>query len=321
MFAKIATIIVILIGQTGISASVKDTLASAFSAYVPKAESVIARADGEEKARLADEVVSSLAPLPGKISADSTIFVDAKSAIVLDAATKEVLFESNGNEKLPMASITKVMTCLLAIERGNLEDVVAIKQEDVIETGSDIDLRSGEEIRLDDLVKAALIKSANDAAQAVARQVGGDSKEAFVVMMNEKAKELGLRNTHYVNSHGFDEEGHYSSAYDIALLMSYAMENETFRTITRMKSHEAHVLNFDQRVIPISATNKLLIQDDSLIEGGKTGFTDEAGESLVTVAKNPNGHRIIIVLLDSPNANRFPETKRLIDWIYQKYDW
>ncbi len=317
MLSQLATIFFILISQLGISASSKDVLASALQSYTPQKEYVMAEAEGLSDSRVASEVISTLSPLPGKIGADSTVAVNAKAAIVLDAATKEILFESNAREKMAMASITKLMTALLVLEKGNLGDVVHVTQEDVIETGSDIDLRSGEQVLLGDLLRATLIKSANDAAYASAHHVGG-TVDNFVKMMNEKAVELGLRQTFYRNPHGFDEVGHYSSAFDIALLMSHAMENKTFSDINKMKECDVAILNSD-RVSHVSTTNELLKVDDPLIEGGKTGFTDEAGESVVLVAKNPAGHRIITVILNSPN--RFAEGKKLIDFVYEKYQW
>ncbi len=320
MFGELVTIFFILLSQIGLSADAKASLANFLEPALPEPEVIVAQPNGDTDMQLADEIVSSLAPLPGKVSdEDDNLFIDARSAVAMDAATKEVLFEQNSNQELPMASITKIMTALLVIEEGNLEDIVTVTPEDVIETGSDIDLRSGEEISLADLLKAALIKSANDAATTMARHVGGNSIENFVAMMNEKATELGLNHTHYVNPHGFDDSEHYSSAHDIALLMSYAMENEMFRQISSMKEHDAHILNFDERPIHITATNKLLIKDDNLIEGGKTGFTDEAGECLVTVAKNPDQHRIVTVILNSPD--RFGESQKLINYVFNKYEW
>ncbi len=127
-----------------------------------------------------------------------------------------------------------------------------------------------------------------------------------------------MKDTHYVNPHGFDEVGHHSSAYDIALLMAHDMENPTFSSIMKMKECDVAILNSD-RVSHVSTTNELLKADDPLIEGGKTGFTDEAGEAVVLVAKNPAGHRIITVILDSPR--RFAEGKKLIDFVYEKYQW
>lgn len=317
MLSQLATIFFILVSQLGISASAKDVLASALKPYMPQKEYVMAQTDGVQDSRVASDVISTLSPLPGKIGTDSTVFVDARAAIVLDAATKEVLFESDARKQMAMASITKLMTALLVIEKGDLDEVVTITNEGVIETGSDIDLRSGEQVRLGDLLRATLIKSANDAAASMARHVGGTT-ENFVKMMNEKAEELGLKDTRYMNPHGFDEVGHHSSAYDIALLMAHAMENKTFSDITKMKECDVAILNSD-RVSHVSTTNELLQQDDPLIEGGKTGFTDEAGEAVVLVAKNPAGHRIITVILDSPH--RFTEGKKLIDFVYAKYQW
>lgn len=320
MFGTFVTIFFILLSQLGLSANAQESLAQILHNSLPKPEYIVAQVNGDNDAKLADEIVSSLAPLPGKVSdIDEEPFIDARSAVAIDSATKETLFEQNANQELPMASITKVMTALVVIDNGNFDDVVTIKTEDVMEVGSDIDLRSEEQIVLGDLLKAALIKSANDASLAMARHVGDDDLDNFVEMMNAKAKELGLVHTHYVNPHGFDEVDHYSSARDIALLMSYAMENETFQAITAMKEYDAKILNYEERDIHITATNKLLIKNDSLIEGGKTGFTDEAGECLVTVAKNTGQNRIIVVILNSPD--RFGESQKLINYVFSQYQW
>ncbi len=187
MFSQLATIFFILVSQLGLGASAKDVLASALKPYMPQKEYVMAQTDGVQDSQVASDVISTLSPLPGKVGTDSTVFVDARAAIVLDAATKEVLFESDAHKQMAMASITKLMTALVVIEQGNLNDVVTVKQADVIETGSDIDLRSGEQVLLGDLLRATLIKSANDAAVTMADHVGG-TRENFVKMMNEKAE-------------------------------------------------------------------------------------------------------------------------------------
>ncbi len=319
MISEIATIFFVLISQLGLGASAKDSLAGALEPHVPETEYVVAQGGLEEGEVMSQEVMADLAPLPGKISSDSTISVNAKSSIVIDAATKEVLFDDNADQQLAQASITKITTALVVLDNADMGEVVTATGENELEIGADIDLRAGEQITVGDLLQALLIKSANDAALALAQHVGG-SQENFAAMMNDKAKELGLRDSHYMNPHGLDEDGHYSTARDIALIMAKAMENDIFRAICHRKEADIHILNSEDREsIHIVATNKLLIQDDNLIEAGKTGFTDEAGESVVEVGKNPEGHRVVSVILNSPN--RFEESRRLINFVFDKYNW
>lgn len=317
MFVKLLIIAAVLLAEVSWGASFKASLLKFTRNLAGRdIEIVFPAPHGNTTSDL--DFKEDLKPLPSNSTEKAFPHVSAESAIVVDSDTKEVLYEKDSLSKRPMASITKVMTGILTIENTNLDDVVEITSDVCEREGSDMDLNPGEKIRLRDLLIGMLVKSANDAALASAKYVGGGSVSKFVDMMNEKADELGLSNTHYANPHGFDDPDHYSSAFDIALLMSYAIQNRTFKEIVAIKEHDVHILNKEE-TRKITATNELLKEYQDIVEGGKTGYTEEAGESLVLVAKNPEGHRIISVVLNSPD--RFYESKLLIDSVFARYEW
>src|SRR5690625_2328576 len=218
--------------------------------------------------------------------------ISAEQAIVIDGNSGRVLFDKNSDEQRPIASITKVMTALLAIEYGNLKEKVTVSKEATEVTGSSIYLQPEEQITLEDLLYGLMLRSGNDAAMAIAEHIGG-SVEGFVFLMNEKAKYLGMTNTNFMNPHGLDEEHHYSSAYDIALLMKHAIQNETFQKISSTSSYLS--ANRDYRWFN---KNKLLTHLYPHCTGGKTGFTKSAGRTLVTTAEK-EGISLIAVTLNA----------------------
>ena len=229
--------------------------------------------------------------------ASSTLNVSAKSAVAIESSSGEIYFEKNAHERLPMASTTKIMTALVAIEDGNLEREVSVSPNAVGVEGSSIYLYCGERISLYNLLCALLLESANDAAAAIAIEVGG-SIEGFADMMNNKADELGLEDTSFENPHGLDGENHYTSAYDLAKITLAAMQNATFRKI----------VSTYKKIIPQSETanarllvnhNKLLKNYDGAI-GVKTGFTKKSGRCLVSAAQR-DGVELICVTLNAPN--------------------
>lgn len=220
--------------------------------------------------------------------------ISAEHAIVLDAETGRVLYEKNAHERRPIASITKVLTALIAIEYGNLNEKVSVSKQATLVEGSSIYLQENEKMSLKDLLYGLMLRSGNDAAIAIAEHVGG-SVEGFTYLMNEKAAYLGMSDSQFKNPHGLDEEGHYASAYDIAILMRYAMENETFRSIAGTKSYLSKNRNYKW-----FNKNKLLTSLYPHCTGGKTGFTKKAGRTLVTTAEK-DGHSLIIVTLNAPS--------------------
>jgi D-alanyl-D-alanine carboxypeptidase (penicillin-binding protein 5/6) len=216
----------------------------------------------------------------------------------MDGETGLVLFERNGHLRRAPASITKVMTALVALERGRLQDQVLITWDDMV-AGSTMGLWPNDVLSLEALLYGLLLPSGNDAALAIARHVGGDVP-SFVAMMNERASQLGLRNTHFNNPHGLDDQGHYSSAYDIAQLTRVALRNPSF---SRMVS-TAMITVTGNRPFLLSNSNLLLHQPQLLpgIDGVKTGYTTAAGDSLVASVTR-DGHRLIGVVLGAENRH------------------
>jgi len=217
--------------------------------------------------------------------------VSAKSAILYDPLTESALFEKSADEKRPMASTTKIMTAICAIEYGNLNDIVKIKEGYTNIEGTSMNLKAGEEVTLNCLVHGILLLSGNDAAEAIAGHIAG-SKKAFAELMNKKAKELSLSDTHFETPSGLDGENHYTTARDLARLTAYAMSLPEFREITAKKYYTEgtrYMVNH----------NRLLWSLDG-IEGGKTGFTKKAGRCLVSIVERL-GRRLIAVTLNAPD--------------------
>ena len=217
--------------------------------------------------------------------------VSASSAIVLDAQSGRVLYEKNADAKMLIASTTKIMTALLAIEHGGLQETVKVKREWTQVEGSSLYLREGEELTLETLLYGLLLCSGNDAAVAIAGHCGG-SVEAFVEQMNAKAQELGMTQTSFANPNGLDHEEHYSTARDMARLAAYAMENETLARMVSTKT-----IRMGGRTM--SNHNKLLQRLDGCT-GLKTGYTRAAGRTLVTSCER-KGQRLIAVTLQAPD--------------------
>ena len=240
-----------------------------------------------------------------------TISISAHNAILMEQQSGRVIFEKDAHERRPIASITKVMTALIAIENGNLKDKVTVSERAIHTEGSSIYLERGEKMSLEDLIYGLMLRSGNDAAVAIAEHIGG-SVEGFVFLMNEKAEYLGMTNTNFKNPHGLDEDGHYSSAYDIAILMRYAMENELFRKISGTEHYQS-----ENRSYRWNNKNKLLTRYYDYCTGGKTGYTRSAGRTLVTTAEKDN-LALISVTLNAPDD--WNDHRNLFDWGYEHYD-
>ncbi|USK58668.1 D-alanyl-D-alanine carboxypeptidase family protein [Peribacillus asahii] len=227
------------------------------------------------------------------------IDVSARSAILMDETSGRVIYEVNAHEKSRIASITKIMTAILAIESGELDEIVTVSGNAVGTEGSSLYLKEGEKIKLEDLVYGLMLRSGNDAAVAIAEKVGG-SFDGFVWMMNQKAEEIGMKNTNFSNPHGLDTtENHYSTAYDMALLTRYAMQNETYAKIAGTKEHRAPNSTEDWDYV-WKNKNRLLTQLYEYTTGGKTGYTKLAKRTLVTTATK-KGHNLIAVTINAPD--------------------
>ena len=220
--------------------------------------------------------------------------VSASQAILMDAESGEILFEKEAYEERPIASITKIMTALIAIESGKWEEETVVSRNAIYTEGSSIYLEQGEKIKIKDLVYGLMLRSGNDAAVAIAEHIGG-SEEGFVFLMNEKAKWLGMNHTNFMNPHGLDHEEHYSSAYDMAILTRVALKNEMFREVSGATSYLSENRSYSWR-----NKHKLVTGYYSHANGGKTGFTKRTGSTLVTTAEK-NGHTLIAVTLNAPN--------------------
>lgn len=186
--------------------------------------------------------------------AETEPIINSKSAVVIDRESKRILYSKNANEKRAMASTTKIMTCLIALENSKLDEIVTVSEKSASTGGSRLGLFAGDKISINDLLYGLMLRSGNDAAMQIAETIGG-SCENFAKMMNKKAREIGLKNTNFVTPHGLDNENHYTTAYELALLTDYALNNEKFAEIVSCKKRII-LINKQQR--EIYNTNELL---------------------------------------------------------------
>lgn len=241
----------------------------------------------------------------------NSIRVSARNAIALDSKTKQVLFEQNADEIVPMASTTKILTALVAITHGDLDREVTISKNAASIRGSKVGYVAGEKIRLRELLYGLMYKSGNDAAIAIAEDIGG-SVEGFAKIMNDYAISLGLINSHFESPHGLDSAKHYTCAYDLALLTTKAMENELFCQICGTKSITRDASNFTRDYNNI---NKILYKIPEA-NGVKTGYTGQAGKCLVSSVKH-EGRNIIIVVLNC--SDRWNVTEKIYKYVTDNY--
>ena len=243
----------------------------------------------------------------------SALGVSAQFACVIDAMTGNVLYEKNAYKKHSMASTTKIMTALVALENSSLNDIVTASANAAGTEGSSIYLKPGEEITMEDLLYGLMLASGNDAAIAIAEHVGGDV-ETFARMMTKKAKEIGAKNTSFKNPNGLDAEGHFTTAYDLALITRYAMQNDKFKEIvsSKTKTISNGTENYKRT---LTNHNKLLNQYPDCI-GVKTGFTKKTGRCLVSAAEK-NGFRVICVTLNAPDD--WNDHKNMLNFAFDTY--
>ncbi len=226
----------------------------------------------------------------------SAIDTSARAAILIDADTGRVLYEKQANTRMSMASTTKIMTALVALEHADINERVEIPSAAVGVEGSSVCLKSGEAMTMGELLYAMLLESANDAAAAIAITVGG-SVEDFAIMMNEKACSLGLSDTSFANPHGLDDENHYTTAHDLAIISAEALKNETFAEMVSTYKHRIPMESGGYRYL--MNHNKMLRLYDGAI-GVKTGFTKKSGRCLVSAAER-DGLRLVAVTLSAPD--------------------
>lgn len=247
--------------------------------------------------------------LPFKVFGYST---SARSAILMDMDSLRVIYGKDVHYVQSVASISKIMTAIVAIENSDIDKEVVIGNEILKAYGSGIYIQIGERIKLKDLLYGLMLRSGNDAAIAISVAVAGDI-DKFVQMMNDKAKDLGMKNTTFNNPSGLDEEkGNFSSAYDMALLMSYAMKNKMFREITGTKDY---TVKTDKNVYKWHNKNKLL-STYKYITGGKTGFTKIAKRTLVTSASKDNVNLTVVTINDGDD---WDDHKNLYEEAFREY--
>ncbi len=240
--------------------------------------------------------------------------VNSRIALVYDRASGRILFERNGNKHTPMASTTKIMTAIVVAENSNLSDVVTIDAKSANTGGSRLGLKKNDKITVNDLLYGLMLRSGNDAAVALATHVGG-SIEGFAKLMNDKAAELSLVNTHFVVPHGLDMNGHYTTAYELAKMADYALNNEKIREIVSTKTYMVYINNKPK---VISNTNELLGNLYG-VYGVKTGFTNGAGRCLVTACKRDNLDIITVIIGADTKKIRTADSIKLIEYTFKNF--
>jgi len=248
------------------------------------------------------------------------IKLNSLAALLMDAENNRVLYEVNGYQEMPMASTTKIMTCIIALENGNMEDVVTVSSYAAGMPDVQLNIRAGEQYYLKDLMYSLMLESHNDSAVAIAEHIGG-TVEGFATMMNDKARALGCYDTNFITPNGLDAEGHYTTARDLAVISSYAIQNKEFIDITNTSSYQFKELKKGRSFI-VSNKNKFLYMMDGAI-GIKTGFTGKAGYCFVGALKKPDRTLISVVLGCGwpPRKNlKWTDTIRLMTYGIENYE-
>lgn len=245
----------------------------------------------------------------------------SEKGLLFNLETGEALFSQDIYSRTYPASITKIMTAILALEKGDMSDVVTITREDLnLEEGSQMSgLAEGDQVTMDQLFHALVVYSANDAAMAIARQIGG-TVENFVSMMNAKAAELGMTGTHFANPHGLHQEDHYTTVYDVYLMLNYAWKNQQFMDTVHLGSYSLNVTAPDgsiSRSLYLTSTDQYLTglrrpPENVTVLGGKTGTTPEAGSNLAIVVQNAYGVPYMAVIMNASNSTALYEDMDLL---------
>lgn len=240
--------------------------------------------------------------------------INARAAIIYDRTTKEIIWGKNEYDKRAMASTTKIMSAIVVLENANLSDIVTVSRKAAGTGGSRLKISTGDKITVNDLLYGLMLRSGNDAAVALAEHIG-ENVEEFANLMNKKAKELGLKNSNFVTPHGLDNENHYTTAYELAVLTDYALNNKTFSKIVNTKSATISI-NGNSR--NIYNTNELLGYMKG-VDGVKTGFTNGAGRCLVTSCTRNNNQIITVVLGCDTKKQRTSDSTKLIEYAFENY--
>lgn len=241
--------------------------------------------------------------------------LNSKIGLIFDRNSKTILYEKNGLKQVPMASTTKIMTAIVVLENANLDDIVTISKKAAGTGGSRLGLKTNDKITVHDLLYGLMLKSGNDAAVALAEHVGGGI-DGFAELMNKKASEMGLVNSHFVTPHGLDQEKHYTTAYELACMADYALNIPKFREIVGSKKYN---ITINARSSLIGNTNELLGNLYG-VYGVKTGFTNGAGRCLVTACKRDDIDIITVVLSANTKKERTLDSVKLIEYANKNYD-
>lgn len=281
-------------------------------------------------------LVVTAAATAATVTASDDFSLDAKAAILVEIGSDSVLYEQDADEKLYPASLTKIMTCLLALEYGDLEDTVTVTEsalEGLHPDGSSADLLAGEQMSLNDLLYCVMLASANDGCNVVAEYVSG-SVDAFVELMNARAAEIGCTGTHFANTHGLHDDDHYTTARDLAKITMVALENEVFQTICTTTVYTVPATNLsDARTL---YTTNYLVSDAMTpayywpkASGVKTGYTSQAGRCLITTASG-NGMELLSVVCGAKTVVKengdlemqsFPLSRKLLEFGLSNFDY
>lgn len=280
------------------------TLFMCFSVYV--------YADDEDEEEIRQEEVNEI--VESAATPINEPQINARAAIIYDRSTKQIIWGKNEMEKRAMASTTKIMTAIVVLEDANLDDVVTISKKAAGTGGSRLKIRAEDKITVRDLLYGLMLRSGNDAAVALAEHVG-ESVEGFAGLMNKKAEQIGLKNTHFVTPHGLDDENHYTTAYELAILTDYALENSTFKKIVNTKNTQ---IKINENPMNIYNTNELLGVLPG-VDGIKTGFTNNAGRCLVTSCTRDENQIITVVLGCDTKKQRTSDSTKLIEYAYKNY--
>lgn len=268
------------------------------------------KGDSENNVKVIAENSKKYQPQKSKKTKEEGLEINSKSAILIDENTNEILYQKNPNEQLPPASITKIATISVALEKFNKDDLITISQAAANQEPNKIVMKAGEKLRLDDLLYGLMMISANDAARAIADAYPG-GYESFMHAVNEKVKMLGLLNTYFKNASGLDEEGHYSSAFDIATLTRYALlvHPEVIQYAGKKDDHSVYPTDHNESHW-WGHISGMLYRYPGMI-AAKTGYTDIAKSTFIGVAER-NGRRLVVVFLGSSDANG--DVQKLLDF-------
>lgn len=249
-------------------------------------------------------------------SSEKKLQLNSRSCIVLDRKSKQILYGKNEKNKVKMASTTKIMTAIVVLENSSLNQTVEVSKKSAGTGGSRLGLKYGDKITIRDLLYGLLLCSGNDAAVCLAESIAGSVTE-FSNLMNSKAQELGLNNSHFESPHGLDSDNHYTTAYELALLSDYALNNSTFRSIVGTKTYTVTINGYPKT---LSNTNELLGNLDG-VYGIKTGFTNGANRCLVSACKRGNMDIICVVLGADTKNFRTKDSIELINYTFENFEY